>query len=124
MTQLARRGFLLGIAASLAAPAIVRAGSLMPIRATKLLTWDDYEQLRPMVENLRLHMGDVITFSGVEALGWPEKTPTGTLRQFVVTSVVEHRFTFYPAIETQGHYKNSRVNGGIGEPQLFASNYP
>lgn len=37
--HLARRGFILGgLASAFAAPAIVRAGSLMPIRAPKLIT--------------------------------------------------------------------------------------
>lgn len=35
MTLLARRSFLTGLASALAAPAIVRAGSLMPVKALK-----------------------------------------------------------------------------------------
>lgn len=33
MVTLARRGFLLGLVSALAAPAIVRAGSIMPVRS-------------------------------------------------------------------------------------------
>lgn len=36
--MLARRTFLLGLTSALAAPAIVRAGSLMPVRAIRTLT--------------------------------------------------------------------------------------
>lgn len=44
MIEPSRRSFITGLAALVAAPAIVRAGSLMPVRGTKL--WFDEEQCR------------------------------------------------------------------------------
>lgn len=56
MIQTSRRSFLVGAAATLiTAPAIVRAASLMPVKAMPtLLTLEDYERriLAPMYEQL------------------------------------------------------------------------
>jgi hypothetical protein len=48
---LGRRGFLLGLGAAIAAPAIVRAASLMPVRVPRLLR-DREAVMRAMVELL------------------------------------------------------------------------
>lgn len=64
MTILSRRSFFIGASASLiAAPAVVRAASLMPIRATRpLLTMDDYYRLimEPMLDKLAKAHADAI----------------------------------------------------------------
>lgn len=46
---LTRRGFLAGIGAVLAAPAIVRAESLMPVRAPRLVLWPQFEAERDSI---------------------------------------------------------------------------
>jgi hypothetical protein len=70
-----RRGFLTGLGACFAAPAIVRAASLMPVRAWDIglregpalvqpdwLTLDDYHTrvLQPMVNTLRSRIAEYI----------------------------------------------------------------
>lgn len=67
---LTRRSFLVSLAATLAAPAIVRASSLMPVRAPKLLTVDELLKLRinaayaatrhAITKNL---YGDIVSFT-------------------------------------------------------------
>ncbi len=69
--QLGRRGFIGGIAALVAAPAIVRASSIMPVRSFERTTFG------PVVNGM-LNVGDVISF--------PENPIPGT-RQFIVTAI-------------------------------------
>lgn len=52
--MLHRRGFMTGLVSTLAAPAIVHAGNLMPIKSTKVLTMADYHKL--MNEMLDLYV--------------------------------------------------------------------
>jgi hypothetical protein len=89
---LSRRGFIGGLAALVAAPAVVRAASLMPVSAPKLMRG--------------LQVGDVITCEGVYSVDRVTKLPLGYLRQFVVTSVESEpgAFDFYPRAEVGGPY--------------------
>jgi hypothetical protein len=107
--QNSRRAFLGGLAASLlAGPAIVRAGSLMPI-AKKLIvpdvlvnaSWQTGHSLVVSPLAFGLKMGDIVTFPDVYALDRLSKLPTGRLRQFVVTAGAAEGHTsihLYPAI--------------------------
>lgn len=49
-----RRNFIIGLTSALAAPAIVRADSLMKVRAPKLMRLDDYCRLilRPILKEI------------------------------------------------------------------------
>lgn len=62
--ELPRRGFILGLAALVAAPAIVRAGSLMPVRNFKTLTLAEYQALLlvSMIDDLQQQIYDSIVF--------------------------------------------------------------
>lgn len=104
-----RRAFLGGLAASLlAGPAIVRAGSIMPISSKLILeditVWSSNQtgyQLSVNPLQMGLQVGDVFTIDGVFALNRISKLPTEHLRQFVVTANAEekHRIlSIYPGI--------------------------
>lgn len=62
MIELPRRQFLTGLVSPIVAPAIVRAGSLMPVRSFKIT--DYVGPIGPPIEILYGHMniGDIITF--------------------------------------------------------------
>lgn len=77
--MLARRGLLRGL---LGMPAVVAAGSLMPVRAPLWAPKDPY-RIKTHAMKYDLRVGDVITFKGVETLS---KYSAGRLRQFVVTA--------------------------------------
>jgi hypothetical protein len=53
---LARRGFLLGLGSLIAAPAIVRAGSLMPVKASLCESDDDHHFLKGMSQRIHATM--------------------------------------------------------------------
>ena len=77
---LSRRSLIAGLAASLAAPAVVRAASLMPVRGSVQAIGSQSITL-PYGS---LHVGDWITWSG----------PQGELREFEVTAVLNgNRFS-------------------------------
>lgn len=80
--QPTRRGFVTGLVALIAAPAIVRASSLMPVKAwpggNKFLTPELISEEAVKLYNPSLKMGDIITISW----GDPNELP----RQFIVTS--------------------------------------
>lgn len=67
-----RRGFITGLVSFVAAPAIVRAGSLMPIRAVLLApTWRLFYRGVPIreVEELKIYSNRVIrTWMDVQAI--------------------------------------------------------
>lgn len=87
-----RRSFLAGLGTLIAAPAIVRATALMPVKA--------------ITPSLCFNVGDVITIDGVEAINRMTKLPAGTLRQFVVTAVGPfNEAAVYPAIQDVGPYR-------------------
>lgn len=54
--MLHRRKFLVGLASALAAPAIVHAANLMPVKSTKILTMADYDYNKLMNEILDLYV--------------------------------------------------------------------
>lgn len=100
--MIARRSFITGLIALVAAPAIVRAGSLMPVKQMiePLATVDAANQIgsQIIVNGLTNHLrvGDVISFEGV-------MHPRGEQRLFVVTSQVsrgEKVVSIYPPILT------------------------
>lgn len=82
-----RRSFITGLIALVAAPAIVRAGSLMPVK--QMIGVMEYEgpTFTPPLHVLYgdLKIGDTITFSGWSAVR--------DLREFVVTGIAssDHR---------------------------------
>lgn len=86
--MLARRGFLLGLCATLAAPAIVRASSLMPVRAFKAAHGDlivdvSYQSghviaITPAAYGLAV--GDIITFEGIGVLRRMQTTDAYPMR--------------------------------------------
>jgi hypothetical protein len=84
--ELPRRSFLLGLGSLIAAPAIVRIGSLMPVSA---------KFIQPIVKGdfTGIAIGDVITFGDIVST-------KGKLKQFVVTgNENENRLYFYPILE-------------------------
>lgn len=97
-----RRSFITGLIALVAAPAIVRAGSLMPVKRMiePLATVDAANQIgsQIIVNGLSNHLmvGDVISFDGV-------MHPRGEQRLFVVISQAskgEKVVNIYPPILT------------------------
>lgn len=106
-----RRSFLTGLIAIVAAPAIVRAGSLMPVKQMidPLATVDAANQIgsQIVINGLggTLRVGDIITFEGVEAFSriFPERQQG--LRQFVVTAEARNGdriINIYPPIAPKG----------------------
>lgn len=77
-----RRGLITGLISFMAAPAIVRAESLMPVKAIKL----------PI-----LHIGDIVTFDGIHAFNRVTLERTDVLQQFVVASINASSLSIYPA---------------------------
>ena len=70
--ELPRRGFLLGLGALIAAPAVVRASSLMPVRAFKQLTAQEYVDLimKPMIDKLNQQIADSIIYGSPYQLNY------------------------------------------------------
>src|ERR1700754_3488540 len=103
-----RRSFIAGLIALVAAPAIVRAGSLMPVKQMiePLAMVDASNQIGGQLIvngiNGSLRAGDVITIEGVEA--WRRvEGGLGRLRNFVVTAEAkngERIISLYPQIIT------------------------
>lgn len=92
-----RRGFMGALAGLLATPAIVRADSLMklsgvPLKCVGALV-DASNQtgcsitITPAL--VGFEVGDIVTIAGVEAVSRIDGSPTGNLRDFVVTARVE-----------------------------------
>lgn len=81
MVEASRRGFISGALALVAAPAIVKAASLMPIKGERLriMTLDDYERLilRPMVARYKdaQRMYSYASSAQVEFAALQTKTP-------------------------------------------------
>lgn len=81
-----RRGFLGNLLVALAAPSIVRAASIMPIRTPLWMPASPtYINISPLSGTLRV--GDVITFEGFEMVHRFDGRRLGVDRQFVVTAV-------------------------------------
>lgn len=76
-----RRGLITGLISFVTAPAIVRASSLMPVKAIKL----------PV-----LHIGDIVTFEDIKAFNRNTKQMTNVLQQFVVTHCNDKLLSVYP----------------------------
>lgn len=105
--MLSRRSFFAGLSAAFAAPAIVRASSLMPIKAMRWLDGigeiDVSHQAGSIITvslNGSLQVGDVITIAGVRMFSRLFRRTAGP-RQFVVTRLAEasHRcLSIYPPI--------------------------
>lgn len=78
-----RRSFITGLVSALAAPAIVHAGNLMPIKTVKVLTVEDWLKImNEMVYDYHKKVYDAICASS-------ETTSFGTL------------MTFYPNLNVQ-----------------------
>lgn len=61
--MISRRGLLTGLGALIAAPAIVRATSLMPVRAPLVISWDDATYIAYVHPSAwRDLVGDAVTF--------------------------------------------------------------
>jgi hypothetical protein len=107
--MIGRRSFITGLVALVAAPAIVRAGSLMPVRQmiVPLATVDASGQIggQLIVNGLTgsLRAGDVITIEDVGAWNRLQNTIDPRLRLFVVTANAESGdriVNLYPPILT------------------------
>lgn len=106
--NLTRRGLLTGLVAFVAAPAIVRAGSLMQISpkltSNDMTVWASHQTGYQLTVNslpFALHCGDVFTIDNVFAINRVIKESTERLRQFVITaeSKENHRMlSLYPVI--------------------------
>jgi hypothetical protein len=116
MPDLARRGFLVGGLALLATPAIVRASSLMPVRAlydTVDVSFQSGTAVTILPSLRGLAVGDVITFQGLKAhRRWPWLERQPELRHFVVTATVPSGGTvvpLYPPIvdSSDSHYQTT-----------------
>jgi len=82
--ELPRRKFLIGLVSLIAAPAVVKASSLMPVKVPKLA--------QPSIivgDWTAFNVGDIITFEGVTY-------GKSNLKQFVVTGF-DGGLTFVPA---------------------------
>lgn len=65
-----RRSFVTGLASALAAPAIVHAGNLMPIRTVKVLTVEDwFKIMNDMVYDYHKKVYDAICASSETSVG-------------------------------------------------------
>lgn len=93
-----RRGLITGLISFVAAPAIVRAESLMPVKAVKLPIF---------------HIGDIVTFDGIHTFNRVTLESTDVLQQFVVTFCHEKKLSVYP-------FKDGL---GIGESGLISSEH-
>lgn len=122
-----RRSFITGLFALVAAPAIVRAASLMPVKSvvyprsglTRIRMADEliatvdasYQSGAGLIVDpltVALNVGDIITIAGVKAWHRRGGRPADHLRQFVVTAKAErgHRAMFvYPTLDGHGHYR-------------------
>jgi hypothetical protein len=67
-----RRNFLIGLGSLLAAPAIVRVQSIMPVKVVKQFTLDDYAELilKPMVNRLQDSMANDIFNHQCDTFGY------------------------------------------------------
>lgn len=89
-----RRSFITGLIALVAAPAIVRAGSLMPVKQM-IAEIAEYEgpiftpPLHVLYGDLRI--GDTITFSGFSAVR--------SVREFVVTGIASSGHRQFRAVD-------------------------
>lgn len=89
-----RRSFITGLIALVAAPAIVRAGSLMPVKQmVEPVRAVARDISMPALRGMGLRMGDIITFSGTDMIA---------NRQFVVTYVADDELWFYPGPDGNG----------------------
>lgn len=123
MIAASRRSFITGLVALVAAPAIVRAGSLMPANSgliaapAPIRVWASNQSGRALtVEPLPsvLQLGDVITIDDVYAWYRPDNTPIRRLRQFVVMAQAEpgHRVVhLYPPIIGEHDSRHRTVVG-------------
>lgn len=77
-----RRGLITGLISFIAAPAIVRASSLMPVKAMKAIKLTDYKALFNETADVcygRLHVGDWISFGRFDT----------EIKEFVITAISE-----------------------------------
>lgn len=82
-----RRGLITGLISLIAAPAIVRAGSLMPVKAMKLIL-------------PTLNVGDIVTFGGIKSIDRYTGLPMNELQQFVVTAkCLGEPLSIYPKVD-------------------------
>lgn len=84
-----RRGFITGLVSLVAAPAVVRCASLMPVRDVSMRHIVEYSPsgalLRLDIMYGTLQLGDVVTFEGVRHMyDWLVILP---LRQFQITDI-------------------------------------
>lgn len=78
-----RRNFIIGLTSAIAAPAIVRADSLMKVKSIV-----DVEAIITGKKGL-MNVGDIVTFGHLPLI-------KGSLQKFVITYVSANEFTFYP----------------------------
>lgn len=122
--QVHRRSFLTGLGALIAAPAIVRVASIMPVKAF------DVSMIAPYIGPANpvsidalygtLRLGDIITFEGIEAWDRLANKSAGRLRQFVVTAtgpLVEGGI--YPPIIDSGRYRTVVNRSDISAPRIL-----
>lgn len=116
-----RRGFLFGLSATIFAPSIVRASSLMPVKAVirsgiEPMTGVDADnqvghQMIITPAHCGMHVGDIITFAGVYAMDRYGDLKD-CLREFVVTAAVPEGtkiLSIYPPI-IPGGFDRATVN--------------
>lgn len=68
MIEQSRRGFITGLISLVAAPAIVRAGSLMPIKGDPLTGWREIFRSAPTIETSEI-VGYTYTIKGWDVMG-------------------------------------------------------
>lgn len=110
--MIGRRGFIGGLIGLVAAPAIVQASSLMPVKVWK-------RTVREQLDGLAV--GSVITIAGVEAWDRLRQKPSGFLRQFVITALHSDHPSYrdlaiYPNIAEDYRYRTV-----VSPPQKFAA---
>lgn len=92
-SDLNRRSLITGLISFVAAPAIVRASSLMPIRAIKLAN-----ELT-ITPTPILNVGDIITFGHIKQINRYTGLPTDKLQHFLVTAKCLGKYlSIYPHI--------------------------
>ncbi len=103
--MIARRGFLAGLGALLAAPTIVHAGNLMPISAKHQMIWLSRDGMLTITMSPHFRVGDIITFKGVHSVVRYTGQIRSDLRQFVVLQDgdVVHEHNIYPPMREDSH---------------------
>lgn len=86
ITAISRRSLITGLISFMAAPAIVRASSLMPVKSFIL----EIHKI-DILPSPSLHIGDTITFAGIKAFNRVAMQMTDVLQQRMLAEIIARR---------------------------------